>query len=122
MKHSTLLRVSSLGLFLISIVFFDYSNTSLQLNYESYSFLLFSIILFILSFFLTAPKNINRINLILSSLIYLLVLFIVLNIYLIIRFSWDIKLIGWIFVSVCFIIAYSLIKKSNIKNIEKDKS
>lgn len=112
-------RVASIGLFLMAFLLLDFSDFSLSSNYKSYFILLVCILFWLIPNFLTPVKNIKRANLYLNILIGFLVIFSIFNIVLILRKPSDVKPYGWLFVSCCFIVSYSMIKKTNKRKLKE---
>jgi len=111
-------HLASLGLFFAAVLLLDFSDVWNSTNYRSYFIFLVCILLWFIPNFLTPVKNIKKANLYLNILIVSLVLFSILNIGLILRNPSNIKPYGWLFVSCCFIISYTIIKNTNKRKLE----
>ncbi len=116
MKHKTLFRIASIGLFIAALTLINYTSISYELNYKSYLIITISIILWFIPNFNLGIKNPKKSIAFLNILTYILFAFIVVNIIFIFKNPHNIKFYGWIFVSACFIFAYSLI----IKKLKRD--
>jgi hypothetical protein len=103
----------------VTVLLLDFSDISISTNYKSYFILLVGILLWFIPNFLSPVKNIKRANLYLNILIVSLVLFSIFNIVLILRNPSNVKPYGWLFVSCCFIISYSIIKKTNKRKLKE---
>ena len=110
--------MASMGLLIAALVLFDYSNYSFESNGNIYVVIFISIILWVAPKLLSARPNIKTSLLYLNGLIVFLILFILFNLLLISRNPENLKPFGWIFVSICFIIGFLIIKKENIKKLK----
>ena len=117
MKTKTIFRIASLGLLITSIFLLDYSNLALLPNNNIYIMLLASILLWFIPAFLSPTKNLKRSIIYLNILIVFLILFALINLVLIVMNPFNIQAYGWVFVSMCFIASYLIIRKTNKKKL-----
>lgn len=111
-------RIASMGIFITSLVLIDYTNLTLESNYNKFIMLFLSIILWFMPLFLSPIKDLKKTITYLNILIIFLIIFVLINLILIIINPTNIKFYGWIFVSICFIISYILILKTNKEKLQ----
>ena len=117
MKTKRLFRIASWGLLIAALVLFDYSSYSFESNGNIYVVIFISILLWVAPNLISSRTNIKISLLYLNGLIVFLILFVLFNLVLILRNPENIRPFGWIFVSICFIIGFFIIKKENIKKL-----
>lgn len=113
MGYKIFLRIGSIGIFLMSIFFMDFKNLSISSNWNIYIMWFAAFLLWLISYFINPFKNIKKSIAILNYLIAFLTIFVSANIFLIIKDPTNLRHYGWIGVSICFIVSYSMIKKAN---------
>lgn len=118
MKTKTIFRIASLGLLLTSIFLLDYSNLTLESNGNIYIMLLGAILLWFIPTFLSPMKNLKRSIIYLNILIVFLIIFALINLVLIFMNPSNIQPYGRVFVSICFIASYLIIRKTNKKKLQ----
>ena len=118
MSKNSMFRIASIGILITSLVLVDYTNLTLESNYNKFIMLFLSIILWFMPLFLSPIKDLKKTIAYLNFLIIFLIIFALINLILIIISPTSIKSYGWIFISICFIISYVLIKKTNKEKLQ----
>lgn len=120
MKTKIIFRIASLGLLLTSIFLLDYSDLTLASNNNIYIMLLASFLLWFIPEFLSPMKDIKKTIIYLNILIVFLIIFAIINLILIVMNPSNIKPYGWVFVSICFIASYFMIRQTNKKKLQEN--
>jgi len=119
MKTKIIFRLASFGILLTSFFLLDYSSLTLSSNTNKYIMILVSILLWFIPNFLYPIQNLQKSIFYLNILIAFLAVFFVINIISILLNPSNLKSYGWVFVSICFISFYLLVRKENKRKLEK---
>ncbi len=118
-NRKIIFRLAGTGLFIWSILLMNFNKISDSGNSIAFIIVFFAILLWFIPGFLKPVKSLQKSIIYLNVLIVFLILIVLYQLIRIIEDPGNLNAYGWSAVGICFIIAYLLIRKENMKKLKE---